>query len=319
MQLLGKGAAGASEKPSGIEVAHANDRDLSDLNEDTEIDADLLRVPVGPGSLHVERYGHGGQPILLVHGFGTCSFVWRNIGPQIALTNCTGFAVDLFGYGESDRPMDADYGIAAQAEYLDRALTALRVSRATVVGLDLGAAVALRFAAMQPDRVDKLILINPIAFDAVPADDVKALQKNTARFALQVSRGVMGAAPLMRDLLQKSVADPARMPETLVARYMAPYVGREGVDHLLRVSRFVNGEAMEEINLRALPHPTLVVWGDRDPWASPKIGDQLADTIGGSRLVHLPAAGRLVPEDAPEALSQLLLDFVGARAPGGTN
>lgn len=288
-------------------------------HEDTEIDADLLRVPVGPGSLHVERYGHGGQPILLVHGFGTCSFVWRNIGPQIALANCTGFAVDLFGYGESDRPIDADYGIAAQAEYLDRALTALRVSRATVVGLDLGAAVALRFAATQPDRVDKLVLVNPIAFDAVPADDVKALQKNTAKFALQVSRGVMGAAPLMRDLLQKSVADPARMPETLVARYMAPYVGRDGVDHLLRVSRFVDGEAMEEINLRALPHPTLVVWGDRDPWASAKIGDQLADTIGGSRLVHLPSAGRLVPEDAPETLSQLLLDFVGARAPGGTN
>ena len=276
-------------------------------------------MPVGPGSLHVERYGHGGQPILLVHGFGTCAFVWRNIGPQIALANCTGFAVDLFGYGESDRPFDADYGIAAQAEYLDRALTALRVSRASVVGLDLGAAVALRLAATQPDRVDKLILVNPIAFDSVPSDDVKALQKNTARFAFQVSRGIMGAAPLMRELLQKSVADPERMPETLVARYMAPYVGRDGVDHLLRVSRFVGPEAMEEINLRALPHPTLVVWGDRDPWASPKVGDQLADTIGGSKLVHLPSAGRLVPEDAPDALSQLLLDFIGARAPGGTN
>jgi pimeloyl-ACP methyl ester carboxylesterase len=274
---------------------------------------------VGPGSLHVERYGHGGQPILLVHGFGTCSFIWRNIGPQIALANCTGFAVDLFGYGESDRPFDADYGIAAQAEYLDRALTALRLSRAVVVGLDLGAAIALRLAATQPDRVDKLVLVNPIAFDSVPADDVKALQKNTARYAFQVSRGIMGAAPLMRELLQKSVADPARMPETLVARYLAPYVGRDGVDHLLRVSRFVDGEAMEEINLRALPHPTLVVWGDRDPWVSPKVADQLADTIGGSKLVHLPSAGRLVPEDAPEALAQLLLDFIGARAPGGTN
>ena len=288
-------------------------------NEDTNIDADLLRVPVGPGSLHVERYGHGGQAILLVHGFGTCSFVWRNIGPQIALANCTAFAVDLFGHGESDRPFDADYGIAAQAEYLDRAITALRVSRASIVGLDLGAAVALRLAATQPDRVDKLILVNPIAFDSVPADDVKSLQKNTARFAFQVSRGIMGAAPLMRELLQKSVSDPARMPETLVARYMAPYVGREGVDHLLRVSRFVGPEAMEEINLRALPHPTLVVWGDKDPWASGKVGDQLADTIGGSKLVHLPNAGRLVPEDAPEALTHLLLDFIGARAPGGTN
>lgn len=288
------------------------------LLEGTLIDADLLRLPVGPGSLHVERYGHGGQPIILLHGFGTCSFLWRNVGPSVALANCTAFAVDLFGYGESDRPIDADYGIAAQAEYIDRCLTALRLPRATVVGLDLGAAVALRLAAVQPDRVDKLILVNPIAFDSVPADDVRTLHRNTARFAFQVSRGVMGAAPLLRELLQKSVADPANMPEPLVARYLAPYVGRDGVDHLLRVSRFIDGEPLEELNLRALPHPTLIVRGDRDPWVGPEIARQLADTIGGSKLVHLANAGRLVPEDAPDALGQLLLDFVGARAPGGT-
>jgi pimeloyl-ACP methyl ester carboxylesterase len=282
------------------------------------IDADLLRLPVGPGSLNVARYGHGGPPVVLIHGFGTCSFVWRNVGPLIALANCTAFAVDLFGYGESDRPFDADYGIAAQAEYLDRALTAMRVAKATVVGLDLGGAVALRFAAAQPDRVDKLVLVNPIALDEIPAEDVKSLQKNTARYALRVSGSLMGAAPLLRELLQKSVSDPSRMPEKLVARYMAPYVGRDGIEHLLRVARFVDRKDMDEINLRALPHPTLVVWGDRDPWASPKLGDQLAETIGGSRLVHLPSAGRLVPEDAPEMLGNMVLDFIGARGTGGT-
>ena len=268
--------------------------------------------------MHVERYGHGGHAVLLVHGFGTCSFVWRNIGPSLAMANLTAFAIDLFGYGESDRPFDARYGIAAQAEYLDRALTALRVSRATVIGLDLGAAVALRFAASVPDRVEKLVLVNPIAFDAVPAGDIAALQKYTARFAFRVSRGVMGAAPLLRELLRNSVADPANMPEPLVARYVAPYVGREGVDHLLRVSRYIDRADLDEINLRALPHPTLVVWGDRDPWASSKVGDQLADTIGGSKLVHLAGAGRLVPEDAAETLGNLALDFIGARGTGGT-
>src|SRR3954467_741454 len=282
------------------------------------MDADLLRIPVGPGSMHVERYGHGGAPILLVHGFGTCSFLWREVGPTLAMANRTAFAVDLFGHGESDRPFDADYGIAAQAEYLDRALTALRVSKATVVGLDLGGAVALRFAAAHPDRVEKLVLVNPVALDAIPADDVKSLQKNTARYAFRVSRGVMGAAPLLRHLLRKSVSDPEHMPEALGARYLAPYVGRDGVDHLLRIARFVDRDDMEEIDLRALPHPTLVIWGDRDPWASAKVGEQLADTIGGSRLVRLPTAGRLVPEDNPEMLNNLLLDFLGARATVGT-
>lgn len=275
-------------------------------------------MPVGPGSLHVERYGLGGQAVLLVHGFGTHSFVWRNIGPSIALANLTAFAVDMFGYGASDRPVDGDYGIAAQAEYLDRALTALRMAKATVVGLDLGGAVALRFAAAHPERVEKLILVNPIALDGIPADDIKSLQKSTARYAFRISRGIMGAAPLLRELLRKSVSDPAKMPEPLVARYLAPYVGREGVDHLLRIARFVDKGDLEEIDLRALPHSTLVVWGDRDPWVSAKVGDQLANMIGGSKLVHLPSSGRLVPEEVPEIFSNLLLDFIGARGTGGT-
>ena len=282
------------------------------------MDADTLRVPVGPGSLHIERYGLGGPAVLLIHGFATNSFVWRNIGPQIALANLTAFAVDMLGYGASDRPPECDYGIAAQAEYLDRALTAVRVAKATVVGLDLGAAVALRLAASHPDRVERLILVNPVASDAMPPEDVKSLQRNTARFAFRVSSGVMGAAPLLRDLLQKSVSDPSHMPEPLVARFLAPYVGRHGVDQLLKTARFVDREDVDEINLRALPHPTLVIRGEKDPWVGPEVSEHLNNTIGGSRLVRIASASRLVPEDVPEVFGNLLLDFIGARAIGGT-
>ena len=275
-------------------------------------------MPVGPGSLHIERYGLGGPAVLLIHGFATNSFVWRNVGPSIALSNLTAFAADMLGYGASDRPLEADYGIAAQAEYLDRALTAVRVAKATIVGLDLGAAVALRLAASHPDRVERLVLVNPVASDAMPPEDVKSLQRNTARFAFRVSSGVLGAAPLLRDLLQKSVSDPARMPEPLVARFLAPYVGRHGLDQLLKTARFIDREDVDEINLRALPHPTLVIRGEKDPWVGPEVSEQLSNTIGGSRLVRIAAASRLVPEDVPEVFTNLLLDFIGARPVGGT-
>jgi pimeloyl-ACP methyl ester carboxylesterase len=275
-------------------------------------------VPVGPGSLHIERYGLGGPAVLLIHGFATNSFVWRNVGPSIALANLTAFAADMLGYGASDRPLEADYGIAAQAEYLDRALTAVRVAKATIVGLDLGAAVALRLAASHPDRVERLVLVNPVASDAMPPEDVKSLQRNTARFAFRVSSGVLGAAPLLRDLLQKSVSDPSRMPEPLVARFLAPYVGKHGLDQLLKTARFVDREDVDEINLRALPHPTLVIRGEKDPWVGPEVSEELNNTIGGSRLVRIAAASRLVPEDVPEVFTNLLLDFIGARSVGGT-
>jgi pimeloyl-ACP methyl ester carboxylesterase len=262
--------------------------------------------------MHVERYGHGGAPVLLVHGFGTCSFLWRNVGPALAMANRTAFAVDLFGYGESDRPFDGQYGIAAQSDYLDHALTALRLTSATVVGVDLGAAVAMHLACNRPERVKQLILVNPIAFDDVPAEDIKSLQRNTGRFALRISRGVLGAAPLMREMLERTVADPANMPEALVARYLAPYVGEEGLAHLLALARSVDDIDMDEVDFGAINRPTLIVWGDQDAFVSPKLADRLSDAIRGSRLVRLPGTGRLVPEEAPETLANMILDFVGA-------
>jgi len=278
------------------------------------IDADLLRIPVGPGSMHVERYGHGGSAILLVHGFGTCSFLWRNVAPEFAIANRTAFAVDLFGYGESDRPFDADFSIAAQAEYLDRALTALRVAKATVVGVDLGAAIALRLAATRPERVERMMLINPIAYDDVPAKDVHNLQRSTGRYALRISRGILGAAPLMRDLLTESVADPTHMPDKLVARYLAPYVGSEGLNHLLILARSIDAEDMDEIELSQIDQPTTIVWAEQDRFLPARYDgrtapERLAEEIPGCKLTRLPNVGRLVPEEAPETLVNLVIEF----------
>lgn len=284
------------------------------LVEEGPIDADLLRIPVGPGSIHVERYGHGGAPVVMLHGFGTSSFVWRHIAPEIALANRTAFCMDLFGYGESDRPFDADYGIASQAELVDRALTALRLPRATVVGLDLGGAVAMRLAATRPERVERLFLVNPIGLDEIPAGDITTLQRNTARFAFRASKGILGAAPILGEVLRRSVADPESMPDKLVARYLAPYVGEEGLNHLLLLARSVDDEDMDDVELGSISQPVQIVWGDQDPWATPKLADRLSESIPGSRLVHLPGVGRLVPEEAPDTLLNLLLEFMGAGA-----
>jgi pimeloyl-ACP methyl ester carboxylesterase len=265
--------------------------------------------------MHVERYGHGGAPIVLLHGFGTSSFLWRNVAPEIALANRTAFAIDLFGYGESDRPFDADFGIAAQAEYLDRALTALRVARATVVGVDLGAGVALRLAATRPDRVERLVLVNPIAFDAIPAGDVAALQRSTARFALRAARGLLGATALLTPVLEGSVARGEHMPARLVARYLAPFVGPDGIGHLLALSRAIRAEDLEDLDFTRLAAPALVVRGEADEYTHPEVAQRLAAAIPGSRLLRLPGIGRLVPEEDPDQLVDALLEFADLATP----
>jgi pimeloyl-ACP methyl ester carboxylesterase len=277
--------------------------------------ADQLRVPVGPGAMHVERYGHGGTAVILIHGFATSSFLWRNVAPSITDAGHTAYAVELFGHGESDRPFDADFGIAAQAEYLDAAMTALRVARGVLVGVDLGADVALRLAATRPERVEKLVLINPPVFDELPAKDITQMQRNTAKFAFRTRRGILGAAPLIEAVLKKSVSDPEKhMPTKLIARYLAPFVGKDGTNHLLSLANSISAEDLEDIDLRSIHVPSLILWGEEDPFVEGRVAEKLTNALPDGRLVRMPGIGRLLPEENPERLVQMLLDFMRKRA-----
>lgn len=275
--------------------------------------ADVLRVPVGPGAANVERYGHGGTPVVLLHGFGTCAFLWRAVGPLLAEAGHTAYAIDLFGHGESDRTLDTDFGIAAQAEYMDAAMTALRISSGVVVGNDLGGDVALRLAATRPERVRKLMIVNTPAFDELPGRDITTMQRSTARFAFRVTRGVLGAAPLLQRVLEGSVADPEHMPVRLVARYLAPFAGSDGTSHLLTLAASVRRSDLGDIDLGTISAPTLVLWGERDEWVERRIADELVDTIPNAALRRLSNVARLVPEEDPELFADLLLEFMAQR------
>jgi pimeloyl-ACP methyl ester carboxylesterase len=260
--------------------------------------------------MHVERYGHGGAPVVLIHGFGTCSFLWRNVAPALALTQHTAYAVDLLGYGESDRPLDADFGLAAQADYLERALTALRVARAAIVGVDIGAAIALRLASIRPERVARLVLINPIGGEDTPGGDIRAMQRNTARFAIRVSRGLFGASALLSPILTQSVADPARMPPMLIGRYLAPFIGQDGVTHLLALARAVRPTDLEDLDLAQVRAHTLIVRGEKDVWVDAAVSRKLATDIVDCHVVSFAETARLVPEEAPDELASLVTSFI---------
>lgn len=271
---------------------------------------DFLRIPVGPGALHVERFGFGERAVVLLHGFGTSGFLWRNVAPVLPLGRMTAYAIDFYGHGESDRDPEADFGIQAQAAYLDQALTILRVASADVVAVDVGCAVALALAARRAARVRSLVLVNPADPAALRGADFTELRRLQARHLLDASRGMMGARLLLGPLLERSVAQPARMSPALVGRYVAPFVGRDGVRHLLELARAVNDHALEGVGWMSVAAPVLVVRGDADAWALPTVSAALASRLAQGELRRVPDAGRLVPEDAPEAMTALLTDWL---------
>ena len=274
-----------------------------------------LRIPVGAGALHVERLGRAGPGVVLLHGFGTCAFLWRAVAPVLADAGCTVVSVDLLGHGESDRPPEAAFGMWAQAEYLERALTALRLPAVTVVGQDFGALVALQLAAQYPRRVQRLGLLEPLDLDDLPGAAIRSLQRASALSALSANT-LFGARPLLEPLLLAGVSDPLRMPERLVLRYLAPFVGQGGAADLLRLA--------SSVTLTEESITTLDEWrGEALVWcggATPRGSEAPAQRLAGWRAA-LPHAtvrpivtnhppGLLVAEEVPAALASALRAWI---------
>ena len=271
-----------------------------------------LRIPVGAGSLHIERVGRAGPAVVLLHGFGSCSFLWRAVAPRLADAGYTALAIDLMGHGESDRPIDASYGLAAQAEYVERALTALRLGQVAVVGQDMGALVALLLSSQRPERAFKLVLLEPLDPDDLPGPAIRSLQRTSALSAL-TANALFGARPLLEPMLRAAVSEPLNMPDLLVARYLAPFVGSGGAAQLLQRASAVtlSGEERQRVS---------EVRGDILLWtAARSAADDLAARAAQWRSV-LPLAsvypiavrpcGALVAEDAPAALVSALLAWI---------
>ncbi len=246
---------------------------------------------------------------MLLHGFGTSTFLWRRVAPALPLGRVTAWAIDLLGHGESDRPEEGAFGIAAQAQWVEQAMTALRIGRATVVGVDLGAAVALRLAATRPARVHGIVLISPPRPGRARGDDLAELGRLTATHLFEASSGMLGAAAWLGPLLTRSVAAPEAMPAMLVARYAAPFVGAEGVQHLQLLANAVTDADFEEVDLGRITARTLVLRGEHDAWCTSADATQLATAIPAAEVRMVPTAGRLIPEDAPDALAALLADW----------
>ncbi len=125
-----------------------------------------LQTSAGPLKVFVREQGRG-KPILFLHGFGASSYSWRYLQPELALTHRT-IAIDLKGFGRSDKPADERYSLFDQADIVERFIEKKQLRDVTLVGHSYGGGVALGYAVNERGaslkRVSKLILLDSIAY-----------------------------------------------------------------------------------------------------------------------------------------------------------
>jgi pimeloyl-ACP methyl ester carboxylesterase len=250
--------------------------------------------------LHVRDTGPKTAPaVILLHGFGASLQTWDSWAHDLERDHRV-IRYDLPGFGLTGPDPTGDYTDARSITVLLALMDRLGVIRASVVGNSMGGRIAWTFAALHPERVDKLVLVSPDGF-ASPGEAYGAPSK--LPLMVRLLPYVLPSA-MLRASLAPAYANPAAMTDALFRRYrdmmLAPGVRSAVVDRM-RQQMLVDPVPL----LKRIEAPTLLIWGEKDgmiPFANS--ADYLRVLPHGT-IAALPGIGHLPQEEAPSTVSIL--------------
>lgn len=270
-------------------------------------------VEVDGARVHYQEFGDATQPpVVLIHGYTASVYVWKTAAPLLAEKGLRVIAIDMLGFGYSDKPVSFDYSIASHARIIVRFMDRMGIGRATVVGSSYGGAVAATVALDYAERVDKLVLV-----DAVCNDDAKS--HPVLRLA---------AFPGIGEIITPFIADSRmflrkRMQVTLaranhhmvtnerIDSVRRPLYAADGHHSLLATSRSWSANRIEQ-DAHLIKHETLLIWGDQDKVIPIKNAYKLKQAIANSRLVVLKDCGHVPQEEKSELFVKLVGEHCNA-------
>src|ERR1700676_184353 len=205
-----------------------------------------------------------GPALLLVHGLLGYSFSWRFCIPVLA-HHATVYAIDLLGTGFSDRPAKLDCSFKASAQRLLQFMDKTGLASCDLLGTSHGGAVAMLAASLAPDRVRRLILVDPVNPWSAHGKHLSVFLGNPPIAPL-----FLNLAPRVRILDEfyhrRMFGDPRRIPPDSLEGYRKPMRIPGSYEYALAVARSWNRDLSElESALPRIAHlPTLLIWGSLD-------------------------------------------------------
>jgi 4,5:9,10-diseco-3-hydroxy-5,9,17-trioxoandrosta-1(10),2-diene-4-oate hydrolase len=240
-----------------------------------------------------------GQPLLALHGGGPGASGWNEFEPNIAALSASRrlLILDLPGYGNSEAVPIHEPRLGFHSRVVAGFLDAIGIASAEVIGTSLGASIALKLAADQPDRVSRLVAACPplggatsifVPLPMEPMDRVmEALRNPTeATLAAAFARFVEDPGLLTQDLLMTRLRSASR-PDVLTARRASTGAMEDLTGELHRVSA-----------------PTLVIWGRDDRLTPLDMALSLLFRIPRAELLVLSHCGHWIQHERPSAFNR---------------
>ena len=269
----------------------------------------------------VATAGRSSDPaLILVHGFGGSTFGWRHVMEPLAASGWYVVALDLPGFGLAEKGWGQSYKHESQARFVLSVLDQMNVQDAVIVGHSMGGNVVSWVAAIAPERVRGLALIDaaivsPTVTRSTAAATALSLPPLRRATRIIIRSGLTEAT--FGELLSSAFAvKSAATPETIRGYAAASRLSEWDVA-LLGIIRDASANALpssiEEIVVRPdATIPTLILWGADDSWVPLSAGESLRDALPAATYVVLSGLGHVPFEEDPEAFTQAMQEWLVA-------
>jgi len=280
-------------------------------------------LKLGGLTLH-HTYGGLGRPIVFIHGLGSSGYIeWRFNLERFARTNRV-FAPDLPGYGRSDKPAAARYGIPYFARTIDRYLASRRIRDATIVGTSMGGRIALEVALEYPDRVGRLVIVNSLGLGRPKIQPYYPMML-VPRVGETLLRGMKhglhwAPSPVIRRFAARFIGARGNLEKTMSDAYLDDlremYAADGYQDAYLATVRSIAsprsylGDLDVTRRLDRIKAPVLIIWGADDPLFPVAQARRAHSLLPGSKLAVIEGAGHTPQAEKPEEFNKHLAAFL---------
>ena len=271
----------------------------------------MSRLRAGEVYLGWRQWGEGDVTVVFIHGNLACK-EWIEFAVPLFPTGVRVIGIDWRGCGESDRPQAApdyaNYSMQQHAQDMLAALDALKIPFCHLATHSTGGIIATRMLLLQPERFGRVFALDPVTPLGLAFNDEQ----------IGLFRAMMGSRELTRSVMA-TAASSLFVPETLAPNTVPLF--REGLGQMQaffeRIIDMTFGVAEgiwigTPVNLnrehesgelkrrmREIPHPHLVLWGEKDVWIPRADLKMMAEGMLNCRLVTVPGVGHSMNLEQP--------------------
>ncbi len=268
---------------------------------ESEVQLRTVNTPTGPLRLAAIEMGHG-RPILLLHGFATSSYTWHSIIPELAKDHRV-IAIDLRGFGASDKPLDEHYSIQDQTEAVQAFIEQENLRDLTVIGHSFGGGITLSLALnaeqQRKPRIRNIVLIDTIAYRQPLPIFFKLLQ-----IPMVGDLGMTLVPPEIQaeQGLRVAYYDRDKISGQDIAEYASTLYSPAAKHALTKTIEQMVPDNIDELALRyrTIKMPALILWCEQDKVVPVVLGERLHDNMGSSELAIFTHCGHMPQEEKPQ-------------------